>query len=261
MKNLTIILLISIVAFSLNAQQNYNPEVLERNNIKQIEGYIFEGNSETDSFLLTNEYFNSRGRRTKIEIHDSLGLRSEYIYFYKNDTLRTERITKFDGRFSSRTKIFYDKKFREVKAIDFDIKNKKTGTYSKIKYKDSNLTEEHKIYFSNKLAIHSIRQYDENKSLKLYLVKKKGRWENQLNAKRLIKTEIENYQNTGLKLKRTEELVDRNKTILGIKGKLILKLGDVLITEEFLNKKGLIEYEKQYLNGNLIATKKYKFRS
>ncbi len=42
-KKLTIILQYLLIALSLNAQQKYKPEVLESNNIKQIEGYIFEG--------------------------------------------------------------------------------------------------------------------------------------------------------------------------------------------------------------------------
>src|SRR5690606_27619554 len=127
---------------------------------REIEGYVF-GKSLSDSFLITKEYFNVKGRRTKIEIYDSTGLmRSEYIYLYKDDTLRTERITKFQGVLNSTTKISYDKKGREIKSVDYDKNGNKNGTYSKSKYTDSNQIKETKLYFKNRLSLHKRENYD-----------------------------------------------------------------------------------------------------
>lgn len=265
MRNLTIIFLSILITLSLHAQEKYDPETLERLHIKEIQGYIFEGNSKTDSFLITKEYFNQKGRRTKIEIHDSLGIRNEYSYKYKNDTLRIERITKSKGAFSSRTKISYDKKNREIKAVDYDINNKKTGTYSKTRYNDRKLIEETKIYFSKKLSVHTKKKFDKNHVLKAYLIKKNGKWINQMSEEGAFpnssKTEIEDYKSTGVKLIRVEQKIDEQKTILGIMGRLTLTSGDIVITENYINKNGLTDYQKQYLNGKLIATKKNNYIS
>src|SRR5690606_557016 len=105
MKKLTTLVLSLIALYSVSAQDKYDPEIIMNNSVREIEGYVF-GKSLSDSFLITKEYFNVKGRRTKIEIYDSTGLmRSEYIYLYKDDTLRTERITKFQGVLNSTTKI------------------------------------------------------------------------------------------------------------------------------------------------------------
>ncbi len=266
MRDLGIIILNIIIALALNAQDKYAPKNIERNNIKEIDCYLFEENSKTDSFLITKEDFNSKGRRTKITIYDSTGtIQSEYLYNYKYDTLRIERITKFYGNFSSRTKIFYDKNNREIKAIDYDINDKKTGTYSKTKYNDRKLTEETKIYLANKLSVHVKKKFDKNHILKEYSCKKNGKWTHELIKDGVHPncslTEIENFQNSGLKLKREKRKINERTSIIGLKGKLKLFVNDILITEKYINKKGLIEFEKQYLNDKLIAVKKYKYVS
>ncbi len=264
MRDLGIIILNIFIVLSLNAQDNYAPKNIERNNIKEIKCYIFEENSKIDSFLISKEDFNSKGRRTKNTIYDPTGtIQSEYIYNYKYDTLKIERITKFYGNFSSRTKIFYDKNNREIKAIDYDINNKKTGTYSKTKYNDRKLTEEIKIYLANKLSAHIKKKFDKNHVLKEYSYKKNGKWTHELIKEGIPPncslTEIENYQNSGLKLKREKRKINERTSTIGLKGKLKLSMNDILITEKYINKKGLVEFEKQFLNNKLIEVKKYKY--
>ncbi len=251
------------VIISINAQDKYDPEMIVFNGVKEIEAYIFEEEGRADSFLITKEYFNKKGRRTKIAVYDSVGIRSEYIYKYKDDTLRTERITKIDGEFLNRTEIHYDKKNREVKAIDYDINDRKTGTYSKTKYNDRKSTKETKIYFSNRLSIHSREKYDEDHKVIEYSIKKNGKWVQQLDKEgknpNCKITEAEDYQNSGLKLIKEELYVEKSKIILGLKGKIKLSPKDVLTTEKYLNENGLIVYERQFLNGEFIALKKYRY--
>lgn len=252
-----------IFALSIHAQDKYDPIVIECNNIREIEGYIVE-EGLMDSFLITKEYFNSKGRRTKIEIYDSLGIKSEYLYKYKNDTIRIERITKLHGLFHSKTKIYLDKKNREVKAVDFDEDGKKTGTYSKTKYNDRKRTKETKIYFTKKLSVHTKEKFDSEGSIVQYAIKKNGKWKDQLtngsNPNR-SEEEFENYENTGFKLERVTNTYTEKNSILGLNGTLKLLPNDILTTERYINSSGLIEMVKQYLNGNLINTKKYKYVS
>lgn len=263
MRNLATVLICVLGAFLLSAQDKYDPETIEENNIKEIRSYLFDQESSIDSSLITREYFNSKGRRTKIEIHDSLGIRMEYIYIYQDDTLRVERITKAKGVFKSKTKIQYDNKNRETKAVDYDIEGKKTGTYSKTKYNDRKRTEENKIYFSSKLAVHTKKKYDKNRKLIEYAINENGKWIQKLNDEGSLTnyktTEVEDYQNLGLKLVKEVLVMEKDKSILGLQGRLNLVENDVLKTEKYVSENGLIKYEKQYLNNQLLAIKKYKY--
>ena len=66
MRDLGIIILNIIIALALNAQDKYAPKNIERNNIKEIDCYLFEENSKTDSFLITKEDFNSKESERKL---------------------------------------------------------------------------------------------------------------------------------------------------------------------------------------------------
>lgn len=117
-------------------QERMTPALAMQNSLQLVEAYVTEEIDSTDSFLITKEYFNKMGRTTLKEIYSRKGLGCAYSYFYKDDTIRTERITVCYEKFLSKTKIWYDRKNREVKTIDYDESGRKTGTYSKIKYND-----------------------------------------------------------------------------------------------------------------------------
>lgn len=251
-------------AFSVNAQEKYDPTVIQRNNVKEIEGFILEEGDSLNTYLITKEYFNIRGYRTKIEVYDSIEIKSEYIYNYKDDTLKTERITKFGNKIHSITKLHYDDKLREVKAVDFDSNGNKTGTFSKTKYNDRKRIKENKIYFSNKLAIHTKEQFDKNGSVNKYWTKRNGKWilESMNNGNSdVIVEKIENVFGTELKMTSQTETITKDCTILGLNGKLKLSKEDILRDEKYIKSNGLIEYEKQYLNNKLLSIKRYKYVS
>ena len=262
MKNLINILVLLMAALAINAQQKIDPNMLQRNNIIEIEGYVFDSETAMDSMLITKEYFNAKGHRVKIEIYNSTGTTSEYIYNYKDDTLLTERITKFRNELHSVTKIRYDDKLREIETIDYDFEGKKMGTYSKVKYNDRKKTKETKIYIENTLYIHTMDLMDGNKF-------KKRLW-TERNGKKIIKSECEqnkhvieeeiiNFKGSQLTMKKRTNQICKDQTILGLKGRLKISSGDILTDETYLNQNGLIEYEKQYLNDKLIGIKKYKY--
>ena len=254
-----------LAPFILLAQVQEDQKALETNSIHERHAYIFQQKNSQDSFLITKEYFNPKGRCVKFEVYKEEELNMEYNYGYQDDTLRTNRITKSCGIIIGKTKLFYDHKYREIKAVTYDKNNKRTGTHSKIKYNDKKRTKENKIYFSGRLSVHTKWKYNQNGTVKSYKIWKRGRWVNQIdkNGKHRFNsvTEIENYQGTGLKLIKKKLTTQDNKIVLGIKGPVDLNLDDVLITEKFVDGEGLVQYEKQFLNEDLMGVKKYYYYS
>lgn len=237
------------------------PELAMLNNLKIVDAYVTEDVGSTDSFLITKEYFNKKGRTTLIEIYSRKGLGCTYSYYYKDDTLRTERITVCHGKFISKTKIWYDRKNREVKAIDYDEKGKKTGTYSKIKYDDKRKTKETIIHFSEGSTIKTKTTFGENVEMIEHLVRDNGKWYNKTNADLapLHKSEEENYKGTNLKRVSITKEIMESRTILGVKGQLKLEKGDILKTETFIMLNGLTAYQNQYVNDVFFGKKRFVY--
>jgi len=190
------------LVFKLYGQDQMTPELAMQNNLKIVDAYVTEDVGSTDSLLITKEYFNKKGRTTLIEIHSRKGLGCAYSYYYKDDTLRTARITVCNGKFISKTKLWYDRKNREVKAIDYNEKGKITGTYSKIKYDDKRKTKETIIHFSEGSTIKTKTTFGENGEMIEHLVSENGKWYDKTNADLapLHKSEEENYKGSNLKL-------------------------------------------------------------
>lgn len=256
------VLFLLMIVVSVCGQDKHDPALIERNKVKEIVGYIFEGENTMDSFLITREYFNTKGKRTKIMIFDSSGVKNEYHYHYKNDTLRTERITKFRGKFQSITKILYDDKNREEKTTDYDEHGNRTGTYSKTKYHDCKGIKETKIYISGKLAIHTKAQYDKNNQLIRNSVKENGKWIHE-DIKVIIQdTSLKknlNFESSEVTVMKTTRLITKITEILGHKGTLILFPEDVLTTETYKYSNGLTKLEKLYINEKLVSILKYYY--
>ena len=243
------------LTFIYGQQQDH--VLIKRNNIKEVLGYVVNEANDRDSFLITHEFFNKMGRRTKIKVYKSNGSSTEYEYNYKDDTLCTERITRLGSK-SIYTKIYYDKKNREVRAVDFDANDNKSGTFSKIKYNDRKRTKETKIYVDNKLKVRNIETYDEGgQFLNVGLYKNgKKHWSGLGNVK---SENIVNYNNQGLDLVKRTRVIKNNVTMLGLIGPINIVQGDELIDEQYYQLNGLLDYEKQYLNSKCIATKKYHY--
>lgn len=247
------------LAFIVRSQEQITPELAMQNNLKIVEAYVTEEVGSTDSFLITKEYFNKKGRTTLIEIYSRKGLGCAYSYYYKDDTLRTERITVCHGKFITKTKIWYDRKNREVKAIDYDESGKKTGTYSKIKYNDKKRTKETIMHFSDGFITESKTTFGENGKMIEHLVRENGRWYDKTNADLapLHKSEEENYNGSNLKRVSTAKKIVESRTILGVKGKLKLEKGDMLKNETFILENGLTAHKNQYVNDVFIGKKSF----
>jgi hypothetical protein len=262
LKNYLSVFFTFMIVVSVCGQDKHDPALIERNKVKEIVGYIFEGENTMDSFLITREYFNTKGKRTKIMIFDSSGVKNEYHYHYKYDTLRTERITKFRGKFHSITKILYDDKNREVNATDYDENGNKTGTYSKTKYHDRIGIKETKSYISGKLAIHTKAQYDKNNQLIRNSVKEKGKWIQEEIKVIIQDTSLEknrDFESSGVTVLKTTRLINKKTKILGHKSALTLFPEDVLTTEIYKYSNGLTKLEKLYINEKLVSVLKYYY--
>ena len=74
------------VAQAINAQDEQPHSLIHTNLISKIEAFIFLSPEKMsiDSHLITTEYFNMPGYRTKIEIFDSTGLLNSYEYLYNS---------------------------------------------------------------------------------------------------------------------------------------------------------------------------------
>lgn len=262
MKNIFWLFILNIgISQLLFSQQSPSPEVVRKNRLKTIESYVFEILESKDSFLIKKDSFNSMGFVVFTEIHGKEGLRTSYLYKYKDDTIRIERITMFRDRFHSKTKIWYDKKNREVKAVDYDENGKKTGTLSKTRYNDKQKTKHVKISWKGKIPnVEYTTKYDENGKVIEYWTCTNGRWV--LKPKEDIKTnleEIKNYEGTTNTYSKSRQIIKEDVTTIGVKGKLPLKKDDTLVTETIKSKEDLIIYQKQYLNEIFQGLKKNRF--
>jgi hypothetical protein len=231
-----------------------------RNHLKIVEEYVTVTIDGQDSFLLTKEYFNQKGRTTLKEIYNRNGLSCSYVYFYKDDTVRTERITVCYGKFLSKTKIWYDRKNREVKAIDYDENGKKTGTYSKIKYNDKLNTQEVLIQFHNGNRKETKYQFGKDNEFVASFEKKNGVWvEKPRYDTGNLKSEEENYRGTKLKRISTTYKIKESTTTISVKGKQKLEKGDILKTDTYIMENGLNDFQVQYLNGVFNAKKRFLY--
>ena len=262
-KNTILKLVFLILPILVIGQENNEHLIISKNKIQIRKGYKVSLDNDKDTILLTEEFFNKRGRITNHIIHKADGSITEYEYHYKHDTIRTCRLTKFDNNLYSKTILTYDSKNRHIKSEDYDNKNNPTGTYEIIKYRKRGRIIEKLFYDSNKLVHHSIEEYDKSNTLKKYARKKNGKW-TAVNLKgetnsNINKEEIYNYQDSNMTLIRTTEKVTIPRVVIGITEQLELKQNDVFITERFYNGDGLIQYEAQSLNSKPLGKKKYKY--
>lgn len=256
---ITIILMhLSLFIF---AQESIKVDLAMQNNLKIIEEYVTETLDGQDSFLLTKEYFNKKGRTTLKEIYNRDGLTCSYSYFYKDDTVRTKRITVCRDKLLSKTKIWYDRKNREVKAIDYDGNGRKTGTFSKIKYNDKLKTKEVYIRFDNGKIIEIKTQFADNMDAASNYEKKNGVWVEMAtrNDTLVLRTEDENFNGSKLNRISTTSRITESKTIISVKGAQKFEKGDIVKTETYIMQNGLKAYQTQYLNEEFNARKRFVY--
>ena len=275
MKNILITILLLTIGMNILSGQNGQPHLLiKQSKVKKIETYFFEPDQTADSLLLTVEEFNKEGRREKIEIYNSSGLGVSHEYYYLNDTIPTERRSYNKNELKSVTTTEYDQFGNEISTMDYDEKGNKTGWRSKKKYNKKHQEIESKVCVGKKIVSHEKRKYHKNGNLKEIKVIKPKRHKQTIkhdkNGERiessksndyLIDEVFENYESSGKKLVRTERKIDYRHSIIGVKGRLDLETNDILKTEILFRMDGLLDYKIQYLNGELIGTKKYKYVS
>lgn len=247
----------------LIAQDEQPALIVSRNNVSKIEAYIFrtpENEPGIDSSLITVEYFNKSGFRTKIEIYDSLGVRTAYEYLYRDDSIRYERRTYFSGKLNSITKIYYNKVGMVDQCIDYDTLGFKTGTYSKTNYNKQGEIKDYTICYDVKHKFKWKNIY--NKDGKVISVVKHS------TGKKIQKydpwqglSKSEETKPNGEKMIIRKSKSYHRETVLGLSGALKFEKGDEWERKYFYFGNGLINREEQYKNGIFLGRKKYKYSS
>lgn len=165
------------------------------------------------------------------------------------------------GKLLSKTKIWYDRKNREVKAIDYDGNGRKTGTFSKIKYNDKLKTKEVYIRFDNGKIIETKVQFGKDNEFVVSFEKKNGvlveKPRNYDTGN--LKSEEENYNGTKLKRISTTYKIKESKTTISVKGAQKFEKGDLVKTETYIMQNGLKSYQTQYLNEEFNARKRFVY--
>jgi antitoxin component YwqK of YwqJK toxin-antitoxin module len=257
---------------STSAQDKYPTELLKKLHIKAIEGHIFETPQDTTPFLLTLEDFNPAGKRTKIQIFDSLGLGKTYEYIFERDTYYMERKTYFRDTLSSVTKVLRDEQDRIVGYQDFDAKGKKRPLHSTTKYNRLNQEIETKIFLDNTIIDRNKTNYYANGKIKTVLFSspskpyEKIRYDpsgNQIPSKRsptfTRKEVIKNPKGYKGTMHRTQTQYKYTSTILAVIGFIKIHKNDILVTEKYLLDNGLPAFEVQYLNEVFVGKKVYTY--
>ncbi len=230
--------------------------------------------ARNDSSLITVEYFNTTtGKRQKIDIYDSLGIKDSYRYTYLHDTLvetmsfvrRDTAIYHVTHFYDALGKILtweqtgdhpawsnskgenkYDKKGQlvEMKSIG---KDGKTTRHEKYKYHANGVRKEKKVLLP-KPQEEKLR-YDE-----------KGKHLRTAESKTFFATEtFENHKGLGRKMTRETMGYSYSKQMVSLKSWHLLKARSVMVTECYYRQDGLPDYEIQYLNDRFFAKKVYKY--
>jgi len=257
---------------SLYAQDQQAFNLIKLNNIKSIESIISTADQRYDSTLISDEYYNRQGRRTKIQLYQSSAVTSSYEYLFEHDTINIERRTYEKGKLVSVTKIYYDKWGNPITNLEFDGNNKAKGISSELKYNKQRQLIETEVYIESQLVSHRKYKYYENGQKKeVQILKPKGRAEtikfdingSQLkpDRARIMMTEehFENHNGANTKMSKKTLTYGQNTITIGLAGPLELKQNDVLVTEKYYKTNGLLDYEHQYLNGKFITEKKYRY--
>ncbi|MEP6792756.1 MAG: hypothetical protein ABJB16_00400 [Saprospiraceae bacterium] len=247
----------------LIAQDEQPAIVVSRNNVSKIEAYIFrtpENEPGIDSSLITVEYFNKSGYRTKIEIYDSLGVRTAYEYLYRDDSIRYERRTYFQGKLNSTTKISYYKNGMEDQCIDYDALGFKTGTYSKTNYNKQGEIKDYTVCYNGKYKIKRKNIYDKTGKVIRVIRRSPGQKVQKYDPwKGLSITEETNPNGENVIIRKSKSY--HRETVLGLSGALKFEKGDEWERKYFYFRNGLISREEQYKNGIFLGRKKYKYSS
>jgi hypothetical protein len=264
--------LIGLSISSASAQDKHPTELLKKLHVKAIEGHIFESPQDTTPFLLTLEDFNPAGKRTKIQIFDSLGLDKTYEYIFERDTYYVERKTYLKDTLSSVTKVLRDKQDRIVGYEDFDAKGQRTPWHQTIKYNRLNQEIDSKVFIYTKTIYRNKTKYYPNGKIKTELFSgasghyKKMRYDplgNQIPSKRspsfTRKEVIKNPKGYKGTMIRTQTQFKYTSTILAVIGFIKVHKKDVLVTEKYLLDNGLPAFEVQYLNEVFVGKKVYTY--
>lgn len=265
-----------LLAGTVRAQDPYPPELISRLNIQRIEGYLKMTPTQKDSTLITVEHFNTAtGKRQRIDIYDSLGIKDSYRYTYLRDTLmETMAYFRRDTPIYEVTR-FYDAAGKELKWTRNYTQSDKNNVESENIYdKKGRLTEQKiisqkdgKITQHEKYKYHANGVRKEKKVLmpeyqkEVFKYDEKGKHLRTAQSKTYFLVEtFENHAGSGRKMTRETMSYTYPKIIVALNSWFRLKPRAVMVTECYYRPDGLPDYEIQYLNDKFYAKKTYEVK-
>lgn len=269
-----IILILFIVPNLVLGQENYQIDLLSQYKIKAIEFYNFkiaDGKMLSDSIMKVKAEFNSKGYVVNTSIYDSSGVKIRYEKIYQHDTILMEMntyrgvnknpisISKFEYKNGNRvSEDFFIGKTKEIEiTYTYSKKNLLSKETTKLKgVKPFKTTYEYNantqlIKEKGKKGIRRKRYHDKyGRHIATYQIRK-NKSERKLHS-------IEYLGNTNQKTIVINKYYSPNR-VLGERGFMNVKSGDVVKKKFYYLENGLIDYVEQYLNDKLNAVKKYKY--
>jgi len=261
------------IGISIFAQDAFPPSLIKENKVELIETYIYFSEEKPKVKLASKESFNQSGYRIEIERYKSDGTSAQWKYIYKNDSLLTISNYYVDYELKNFSKYSYDLKANLIGEALFNPDGQAAGFYTEMKYSKKNNLLESKAYKNNTLIEHSKYKYHSNGKIKEQNIllpeslkgktkfNKEGMPLNSKNAPMKTSTSRqENYNDGGLLLIETKTQYKQITSILGFDNNSIeLKPHDEYKIQKFISLDGLLFEEKEFLNGDFWARKKYVY--
>lgn len=268
------------LTISANSQEIEQTELIRELGIVEMVSFDFSvenGKIGEDSILGKKQVFNKWGL-TSQKFSYRVGKQEEKEeYLYKEDTLLIERnyvytnpdrkvvtksVFKYGNNGKIKSEIFYDRDRKTLKRkYEYNDLNLLVNRITKTKQK-SLIRKEISDYFYN----------DQNQLIKIEsngftfpaIELKYDSLGNHFETNRIDHSEIKSkylekeYDKNGrLILKRL--YYQEASSILGYEGKIDVNVGDVLVKEFIRSENGLIQFEKQFLNDELVSLRKNNY--
>lgn len=250
------------------AQQKNLAKDLELNNVSQVDGYLYTKENSSDSILITREFYNNTGFKTKIEIYDSLENNfATYKYVLRFDSLPIAFLAYKGDTLISKSVYVYNRDYIKSQATVY-LGNQMNNFTTYIFSKDQKVREVRE-YKNKELALVTEYRYFYFGPLKEKIVKfPKSKWAVTKYRKTRYKVDLlekyekqyENYKDSGRKLIKNTQLFNRKGTITTLKGIESFDKKDELKTKTYYLKNGLINYIVQIKNGRFFARKTYVYQ-
>lgn len=159
MRNFYIFLFLILAVNTIFSQDEQNPILVKKFNIKRIEGYVDSAMSISEPKLVRIETYNKEGKIVNLETGNFKSMINRFEYLYYNDLVLYEILHyKFD-KFIKKTKVLSDIYGVELKSIELDSSGNETAEIIKKDYNRKNQLVSEKQFNKDTLKEHISYEY------------------------------------------------------------------------------------------------------